>query len=24
VQMYTGFIYRGPSLVAEARRALSS
>jgi dihydroorotate dehydrogenase len=24
VQMYTGFIYRGPSLVAEARRALAS
>jgi dihydroorotate dehydrogenase len=22
VQVYTGFIYRGPDLVAEARRAL--
>ena len=22
VQVYTGFIYRGPGLIAEARRAL--
>jgi dihydroorotate dehydrogenase len=22
VQLYTGFVYRGPALVAEARRAL--
>ena len=22
VQMYTGFIYRGPALIAEARKAL--
>jgi dihydroorotate dehydrogenase len=22
VQVYTGFIYRGPELIAEARRAL--
>jgi len=24
VQLYTGFIYRGPSLIAEAARALKS
>jgi dihydroorotate dehydrogenase len=24
VQIYTGFIYRGPELVAEARRALKA
>ena len=24
VQVYTGFIYRGPDLIAEARRALKA
>lgn len=24
VQVYTGFIYRGPALVAEARRAIAA